>query len=794
MYSRLFILLCLGCVPVFMQAQSSSKVTISGYIEDTQSSEKLLGATVYDSKRQVGVSSNTYGFYSLTLPANDTIYLTVSYLGYETQQQKLLLKHDTLINVKLGAAIELQEVEINAEHQNRFENSTQMSRIDIPIKQIKSIPALLGEVDVLKALQLLPGVQSGSEGTSGLYVRGGSPDQNLILLDGVPVYNASHLFGFFSVFNPDAIKDVSLIKGGFPARYGGRLSSVLEINMKEGNQNEFHGEGSIGLVASKLTLEGPIAKGKTSFIVSARRTYVDILAQPLIWASSGGTTRAGYYFYDINAKVNHKFSENDRLFFSIYGGNDRFYVNSKDGTSTDYTRLKTSLAWGNITSALRWNHLFNNKLFANTTLTYSRYRFGIGASNTNHDPNFESSYAIKYRSGIEDWGIKTDFDYVPSPSQYIRFGGAATLHSFTPGATSFKTSDSGSTNTVDTTLGVQLTRAAEFSAYIEDEIEFSSRFKVNGGVHLAGFIVNGKFYASAQPRIAARYMLKEDLSLKASFSTMQQYIHLLVNEGIGLPTDLWVPTTARVKPETSWQGALGLAKTFRNEYEISVEGYYKRMNNVLSYQEGANFLDSSSDWQDKVSQGSGDSYGAEFLIQKKEGKFTGWIGYTLAWNWRKFADINGGERYPFKYDRRHDISVVASYQFTPSFRLSATWVFGTGQATTLADSRYYTGISNQNPSDGYLPITLGSTYSSKNNYRLANYHRLDIGMEFTRKKKIGKRHPHDWQSTWAFGAYNAYSRQNPFFIYLTENSASQPVFKQVSLFPIIPYINYSFKF
>ena len=443
-----------------------------------------------------------------------------------------------------------------------------MSSISVPIDQIKSLPAFLGEVDVMKVLQLLPGVQSGSEGSSGLYVRGGGPDQNLILLDGVPVYNASHLFGFFSVFNSDAINNVQLIKGGFPARYGGRLSSVIDISMKEGNMKEFHGEGSIGLIASKLTLEGPIAKEKTSFIVSARRTYIDLIARPLIKASTDGDETVGYYFYDVNAKINHKFSDKDRLYLSAYLGDDKGYSFYKDEYDRTKYEEEVALRWGNITSALRWNHVYNPKLFSNLTLTYSRYRFNTLAEekeetiNSNGD---KSSYYFKwlYQSGINDLAAKIDFDFIPAPNHYIRFGANAIYHTFSPGALNVKEDV-----VIDTTLGASKTYALEYAAYVEDDFDITRWLKVNAGLHFSAFQVNDQWYTSLQPRLATRFLLTDELSLKASYVKMTQYIHLLTNSGIGLPTDLWVPATEKIKPQQAHQVALGLARNFKRKYEI----------------------------------------------------------------------------------------------------------------------------------------------------------------------------------------------------------------------------------
>lgn len=782
------ILLLFLLFPSLLLAQ---RYSVSGYVRDAESGESLIGANVLNLKSLEGTAANTYGFYSLTLNA-DSVHLRFSYVGYEAQGQRLLLTKDTTLQISLKPVNQLEEVVVKADRP--IEESTQMSRIDLPVAQIKALPALLGEVDVLKAIQLLPGVQSGTEGSSGIYVRGGGPDQNLILLDGVPVYNASHLFGFFSVFNADAINRVELVKGGFPARYGGRLSSVIDISMKEGNMKEFHGEGGIGLIASRLTLEGPIIKDKASFIVSGRRTYLDILARPIINAQTDGDATAGYYFYDLNGKINYKFSEKDRLYLSAYLGDDRFYTRNKDSYWNDdafyENEGRAGLNWGNITTALRWNHMINQKLFSNTTATYSRYRFNTLMSES-ETVTFEGkseteTFKLEYLSGIEDLSLKTDFDYLPNPDHYIRMGTNVIHHTFSPGAVAFSNIFEG-----DTTVGADPTYAIEHAVYVEDDFKVNDRLKVNAGLHFSGFAVEDQYYPSLQPRLSARYLLRPSLSVKASYSHMAQFIHLLTNSGIGLPTDLWVPTTDRIKPQYSRQVALGLAKTFQNKYEVSMEGYYKDMDNLIEYKEGASFLNLESDWQQKVTSGRGWSYGVETFIQKKAGKTTGWLGYTLSWTERQFDELNNfGEVFPYKYDRRHDLSLVVQHKFSPRIELSGTWVYGTGNAVTLPTGNYMSAPDFSSPvheSNWYRYNYPVRNYSKRNEYRMPSYHRLDIGLSLNKKTKWGKR-------SWVFGVYNAYNRQNPFYIDVTRDENGHKQFTQYSLFQIIPSISYNFSF
>ncbi len=757
--------------------------TISGYITDGDNGENLIGATIVQKGTTKGTVSNTFGFYSLTLPAGE-VTIQVSFVGYQPQEKTLYLDQNVSLNFDLAAGKTLEEVVITYEEE--IENSPQMSTIDVPVEQIKDLPVLMGEADILKALQLLPGIQSGSEGSSGVYVRGGDPDQNLILLDGVPVYNVSHLFGFFSVFNPDAINQVKVVKGGFPARYGGRLSSVIDISMKEGNNQHFAGEGSIGLISSKLTVEGPIGKQKkTSYILSGRRTYIDLLTRPIIRAASDGEETAGYYFYDLNGKINHRFSDKDRLFLSFYNGYDKGFgkleydYDSDDG-KVEYNE-EAGLGWGNTIAAIRWNHLFTPKLFANLTGTFSKYKFRIFSEYKDiihsDDGKETTKELIEYYSGVQDFALKLDFDYLPVPKHNIKFGLSAIHHSFNPGIFGY---DSNREGNEDIVTGHNQTQALEWYTYAEDDFSLTNKIRGNLGVHYSGFLVESKYYHSLQPRVSIRYLVSDGLSLKASYATMAQYIHLLTNSGIGLPTDLWVPATDRVKPQTSWQVALGAAKTIKG-YEFSIETYYKEMDDLIAYREGASFFNLGTDWQDKVTTGKGTSYGAEILIQKKTGKLSGWLGYTLSWTDRTFAALNNGEAYPYKYDRRHDISIVGFYEFSDRFSLASSWVYGTGNAMTLPKSSY---PARQSDNHWYDEI---SHYGKRNDFRMAAYHRLDIGLTWTKEKQRGTR-------SWSLGVYNAYNRKNPFYIQDGWDTNGDKHFYQYSLFPTIPYVRYSFKF
>lgn len=765
----------------------AQNVTISGYVTDASSGEALIGATVFDMRSSKGVVANSFGFYSLTLP-RDSVDLRVSFIGYKTSRLNQMLRSNEVINFALSGQVEIAEVEIVGERTESEISSPQMSRVDISLDKVKALPVFLGERDVLKTIQLMPGVQSGSEGASGLYVRGGGPDQNLILLDGVPIYNASHLFGFFSIFNTDALNSVELIKGGFPAEYGGRLSSVIDMRMKEGHAKELKGEGGIGLVASRLTLEGPILKDRMSFMVSARRTYIDFLARPLI-RNAGDGADGGYYFYDLNGKVNYRFSERSRLFVSGYFGRDRFFAKDTYRYNQDEPveeTFRADLGWGNAIAAVRWNYIFGPRLFSNTTLTYSQYDFEVGSSfeqrGTGSGSSFYERQGISYGSGIRDWGAKIDFNYYPAPDHRVKFGTAYTYHNFIPGVSRISVFADVLSN--DIVLGSSEIFANELSMYVQDDWSVTDRLRINGGLHLGSFFVRQESYLSLQPRFSASYLINELTALKASYANMAQFLHLLSNAGIGLPTDLWVPPTDRIRPQFADQVAAGIVRTLPKGYQISLEGYYKWMRNLIEYKDGASFVSSASNWEDLVATGTGTSYGAELLFEKKLGKTSGWIGYTLAWANRQFEELNFGREFPYRYDRRHDVSFALTHVFNDRVDIGVVWVYGTGNAVSLPIERYQRlpEINGNN----FFQQDIGHI-ESRNNYRMAAYHRLDLGVNLHRKTRWGER-------TWNIGVYNAYSRQNPFFLYFSFDEFGNQRLTQFSLFPIIPSVTYNFKF
>lgn len=779
-----------------VSSKDLKKYTISGYIRDDTSGETMIGANIYDEITGSGAISNEYGFYSLTIPQGNA-HLRFSYIGYETEWKEVKLMNTSQINIALKANEQLKEVTVYADKAETGITATQMGALNIPLEAMKNAPALLGEPDIMKTIQMMPGVQAGTEGSAGVYVRGGGSDENLILLDGIPLYNVDHLFGFFSVFTPEAIKKVSLFKGSFPARFGGRLSSVIDVRTNDGDMQKYHGSFGIGLLSSKLQLEGPIIKDRTSFNISARRSYLDFVAKPFMDKND----KFGYYFYDINAKLNHRFNDRSRLFVSIYNGKDKMDTQFKDDGDNYRWKDKMDLDWGNFLAAARWNYQLSPKLFSNTTVAYTEYKFNVDTKTHERNPStkYENDYSSNYRSGIQDLSANIDLDYHPLPDHHIKFGGGYLHHKFKPVVQTGKIKmnvDGVALDTTYTSLSDSRMTAHEANVYAEDNFDIGDKFSANIGFHMSLFNIKGKTYTSFQPRISSRYQLSDDFSLKASYTQMTQYIHLLSSYTITMPSDLWVPSTPSIKPMKADQYSIGGYYTGIKGWEFSVEAYYKNMNNVLEYKDGASFVGSSQKWEEKVEMGKGRSMGLEFMAQKTIGKTTGWISYTLAKSDRKFAEdgINGGKRFPYRYDRRHHLCATLTHKFSEKIDISGSWEFYTGGTTTVAEEQTLIIRPDDNslgkwtdPNSGYI--------DHRNNYRMPSSHRLNLGVNFYKKKKRG-------MGIWNISIYNVYNAMNPTFMYRTTKWTETPdnegedktIFKKVTILPFIPSVSYTYKF
>lgn len=774
----------------------SAKHTISGYVLDAESGESLIGASIYAPNLDMGTATNQYGYFSLTVNT-DSITLAFTHLGYGPVILHRHLQGDVRLNIELQAvALILDEIAIEADSDASPGDDAQMSLFKLPVAKIRSIPALVGEVDVLKILQLIPGVQAGTEATTGLYVRGGGPDQNLFLMDGVTVYNPSHLFGFLSTFNGDAIKDVKLIKGGFPARYGGRLSSVVDLSMKDGNLKRFQGSGSIGLLSSSITLEGPIKKNQASFLVAGRRSYLDLLIYPFLSKDN----KAGYFLYDLNAKVNYIVSERDRVFLSIYTGHDRGYgrYRYRDHLGGTNHEERQDLGWRNLAVMARWSRILSPKLFVNALLGYTRYRLQFSfesVAGQGVDAAY-SDYYGGYKSGVTDLVGRIDFEYGARPSHYIRFGVGSTGHTYDIGTLSERQSRP-DLILVDTTYGnIETIQSTELHAYVENEINLSPSLEMNVGLRASGFLPDGHEYYSIEPRVTVSWQPFSSTRLNMSYAYGRQYLHLLTtSNGLSLPSDLWVPVTERVRPQSVGQVAAGLTSRISRGYSITLEIYHKSMTQLIEYREGADFLDASlGSWQDQITTGDGWSYGTELFVEKGSGRLSGWAGYALSRTQRKFEALNGGRSFPHRFDRRHSASAVLFWKWTDSVDLSGTWVYRTGNAIWLPIGQHHGLEHETGPHQGWVPgyeeERIVAVYGYRNSSRMGPYHRLDIAAYLHRQFPRIKR-------TLSFGVYNAYNRRNPFVITAsptTDEGRGGLEFRRVTAFPVLPFAVYRLEF
>ncbi|WP_051359640.1 TonB-dependent receptor [Adhaeribacter aquaticus] len=772
-----YLLPLLICLLIFSNVSAqNARYTISGYIRDARSGEELIGATVVVKELPaLGASTNAYGFFSLSIPAGNYTIIA-QYIGYVPSSKTILLKQNTKLDFIITAQEnQLQTVEISSRRQNENVVKTQMGVESLDMREVNTIPVLMGERDVIKTMQLIPGIKSAGEGNSGFYVRGGSADQNLILLDEAPVYNASHLLGFFSVFNSDAIKNVTIYKGGMPSEYGGRLSSVLDIKMNDGNNQNFAVSGGIGLISSRLNIEGPIVKDKGSFTISARRSYADIF---LKLSSDSSVRDSRLFFYDINAKANYKINENNRVYLSGYFGKD--VLGFKDLFGFD---------WGNSTGTMRWNHLFSEKLFSNTSLIFSNYNYNIDINAGIADFNIISR--------IQDWNFKQDFEYYPGARSTFKFGLNAIHHQIVPGAIS--AGEASGINSRELPNRYSL----ENALYASHDYKINEKFNLTYGLRLSGFSVLGpgdfytnnaagdpvdttnftsgefvKTYINPEPRLAISYILSDQHSVKAAYGRNAQYLHLLSNSTAGSPTDLWLPSGPFVKPGLADQVSVGYFRNFKeNTYEFSTEVYYKKMQNQLDYRNGAQ-LEFNDNVESELLIGAGRAYGVEFFLKKKYGKFNGWVGYTLSRSERQFEFINNGNYYPAKQDRTHDLSLVGIYNLNEKWTFSSTFIYNTGNAITFPSGKYRINGRVEN------------LYTERNGYRMPPYHRLDIGATWNRKKTD------KFESSWSFSIYNLYARENAYIIQFepSETDPNRTEAIQIALFKMVPSFSYNFKF
>lgn len=773
----------------------SQSIRISGIISEFGSKERLVNAAVYEKISNSGVYSDKDGYYTLFISPGIS-QLNYSYVGFKPFRIEKNLTHDTTINVVLERSIEkIDEILIT---EQRFRNKLESSQISVErlsLKTIIQLPSLAGEQDILKSLQLLPGIQSGAEGLSSLNVRGGSYDQNMILLDGIPVYNHSHLFGFLSIFNPEAINSISIIKGGYPAWYGGRVSSFVDITMKDGNSSSYHSNLNLGIISSRVMLEGPIIKDKSSFILTARRSMIDVFFKPFIRNKT-----PKYLFYDGSIKLNYSFSSQNRVFLTIFLGEDKIGDKNLFEEITFNQRnyqeiINQKYGWNNLASSLRWNYINSNNIIFNTQLNFSRYRYNdsykYAFARIESGSAIKQTYNFDHFSGIQEIELNHSETYIFSKHN-IKAGASFNLQRIDPDFNGYVIKTIAGSTIQDTIIGDYQIESKSYSAFLNDEISISDKVSLNIGLRNTGYFVQNTLYLSIEPRISIKYELSPELTLKSAYSLSDQYIQMLSSSNIFLPTDLWVPVTKTITPVKSNQAVAGFVYKFLNDnLLISFEGYYKNYYNLIEFKEGSSLLGYFYNIDERVERGTGNSYGLETLIEKPKGSITGWIGYTLAWSNRKFETINQGRSFPYKYDRRHNITLVLQHRLNEHFDINIDWIFSTGSALTIGFEKYpifYNQLVKSDFLEGIKMVgdEIIQYYNQKNNYRLPAYHRLDIGINWNLKSN---RNNH----LISIGLYNAYNRLNAFNLYLSGNG-NQTTLKKYTLFPIIPYISYSLKF
>lgn len=785
------LLLALSLSSAFAQG----KVSLAGFVTDGQSGEALINATVADTRNMVGVVTNSYGFYTMKAADSEVLEITCSYVGYRSQTIEIRVSRDTVINFRLEKGVEIAEVVVKSERRKLYQLQPMTGIVEMDASLVKKLPTLFGEADLARMVQLMPGVQSGKEGTGGLYVRGGSTDQNLVLLDGLPVYNANHIGGFISIFNPSAINHLRLYKGGFPAKYGGRLSSILDIQMKNGNMQKKEYGYTIGTLTTSFSYECPIKKDTSSIIIAGRRTVYDLLLSAYQLMDTEGKSNAGYSLWDINVKYNKILNNDSRIYFSFYNGRDKIYRSSRDdskadGVVYDYSQ-KYRNAWGNTTASVRLNKVYSTKMFANYTLGVTNFVYKIEEKlRSKNEGKIQSRNESLFSSSITDYTFLTDFEYLISKKHFLQFGGQTVLHQFSPSKNSLTRTDINATP-YDSTWGAARIYVPEITLYASDQYRISPKLSAEIGLRLSSFLIEGKPIVRPEPRLVGNYQLTENASLKFSFSRMTQFTHLISTSDQALPSDFWLPSARGILPESSSQFSFGTffkAKR-KHEYEFTVDLYYKKLDNLVEIKGGTSFIQSGADWDNQVlSNGEGYVYGCEFLVEKTSGRTTGWIAYTLSKNMRRFDDIDKGKWFPFRYDRRHELSIVFNQEISDHVNFSAVWVFMSGEAATLARYKYLVNtLQFSYEDDSYGQYGEAYYYNGRNAFRTPPYHRLDINFNYVKEANGGTR-------TWSIGLYNAYNHYNSYYLFMGKNNKGEPKLYSLTLFPLMPSISYSFNF
>jgi len=767
----------------------SQNINISGFVENRETGERLIGAYVIDAVSKTSTQANNFGFYNLKVPVATKISIQATYIGMKSAEISFILNNDTTINIFLNPVLTLNEVLITSSLYQHNANN-QLGFVIIPVNQLTITPSL-GESDLLKAIQIQPGIKGGVEGSSGIFVRGGGAGENLFMLDDVPIYNVSHLYGFFSAFNSSAIKDIKLIKGCFPAKYGGRVSSVIDVRSRDGNNKSINGEISIGMISSKFNLEGPIIKDKTTFNISARRSYLDLYSGALKDMDLMSKDFPGYFFYDLNISLTHKLSQKDRVYLSVFKGKDNIVNKSENtfsGTESEAMKdyMKETSGWGNLISSLRWNHTFNNNVFINSTIAFSRYKYFASNSygsifkDTVYNMSILNDYSAEYNSDIYDIIIKSDFEYSFSNTHKFAFGAGNTIHTMNPGTNRYSMIDQEMDIKIDTSFSNKTLYVNEAFIYVEDEIRPFQKLFFTSGLRISGFLTDKENYVNAEPRLSANYEVFPKLVIKGGYSRMVQYIHLLTSSGLSLPTDIWIPSLNGLEPLKSDQINVGLSLNLADKALVSIEGYQKWLNNTTDYRNGASLLLDFSPWYQKTTQGNGSTKGIELSVEKQAGKITGSINYTISAASRRFASLNNGKAFPFDYDRLHDFNISINYKLSKKWDFSALWIFGTGYPVTIQVEKYTPALSVYTVIEHPFIIYY---YPSLNNLRLPAYHRLDLGIHY---KKVGKIGEH----LISLDIFNAYNRKNPINMYYWLNYS----FRYSYLLPIVPSLTYTYRF